>query len=149
MVFVPPDLLDNSPLPRRISARILRGKRSHIMRPWLTILFVAVPLSIIASLVVASRDRSIMNVGAVLWSDPWFHATLLDAYAGFITFYVWVAYKERPIAAKILWFALIMGLGNIATAAYVLLQLARMKPGDSWESLLLRRNATAGASPVG
>jgi hypothetical protein len=38
-----------------------------------------------------------------------------------------------------------MGQGNIATAAYVMLQLARMKPGDSWESLLLRRAATPGA----
>jgi len=109
------------------------------MRLFLATLFAVIPISIMASLMIASRDRSIMNVGAVLWSDPWFHATLLDAYAGFITFYVWVAYKERRLLPRIVWFILIMGLGNIATAAYVLLQLAKMKPGDSWESLLLRR----------
>ena len=119
------------------------------MRLFLAILFVVIPISIVASLVVASRDRSIMNVGAVLWSDPWFHATLLDAYAGFITFYVWVVYKERHLLPRIVWFILIMGLGNIATAAYVLLQLARMQPGDSWESLLLRRTATPGVGSSG
>ena len=52
-------------------------------------------------------------------------------------------------AAQVVWFILIMGLGNIATAAYVLLQLARMKPGDSWESLLLRRTATSGVGSSG
>jgi len=114
------------------------------MRLFLAILFAAIPISIMASLVIASRDRSIMNVGAVLWSDPWFHATLLDAYAGFITFYVWVVYKEPRLLSRIVWFILIMGLGNIATATYVLLQLARMRPGDSWESLLLRRAAASG-----
>lgn len=114
------------------------------MRLFLTTLFTVMPVSIAASLMIASRDRSIVNVGAVLWSDPWFHATLLDAYAGFITFYVWVAYKEPRLLLRIVWFILIMGLGNIATAAYVLLQLARMQPGDSWESLLLRRAVASG-----
>ena len=112
------------------------------MRKLLAVLFVVMPILIIASLVIASRDRSILNVGTVLRSDPWFHATLLDAYAGFITFYVWVAYKEAGLAARVVWFILIMGLGNIATAAYVLLQLARMNRGDSWESFLLRRGTT-------
>jgi hypothetical protein len=68
----------------------------------------------------------------------------LDAYAGFITFYVWVVYREPRLLPRIVWFILIMGLGNIATAAYVLLQLARMRPGDTWESLLLRRVGASG-----
>jgi hypothetical protein len=119
------------------------------MRMFLIVLFMVVPISIIASLIIASRDRSILNVGAALWSDPWFQATLLDAYAGFIMFYVWVAYKEPGLVARVVWFVLIMGLGNIATASYVLLQLVRMKPGDSWGSLLLRRSATPGAASSG
>lgn len=58
--------------------------------------------------------------------------------------YAWAAYKESGLAARTIWFILIMGLGNIATAAYVLLQLGRLQPGDSWESLLLRRTARPG-----
>jgi hypothetical protein len=111
------------------------------MRFFLAVLFCIIPISIVLSLVIASRDRGILNVGTVLWSDPWFHATLLDAYAGFITFYVWVAYKETGLVARVVWFVLIMGLGNIATAGYVLIQLAQMKSGDGWETLLLRRSA--------
>jgi hypothetical protein len=52
-------------------------------------------------------------------------ATLLDAYLGFFIFYVWVAYKERAASTRILWFLLIMGLGNMAKAFYVLLQLRK------------------------
>ena len=34
---------------------------------------------------------------------------------------------------------LLLALGNLAMAAYVLLQLARLKPGGGAEELLLRR----------
>lgn len=37
------------------------------MRIFLTILFVVIPTSIIVSLVLASHDRSILNVGTILW----------------------------------------------------------------------------------
>jgi hypothetical protein len=75
------------------------------------------------------------------WSaSPWAVATLFDAYFGFLTFYVWVCFKERRFGAKLLWFVLIMGLGNIAMSGYVLLQLHRLKGEDFLSELLLRRN---------
>lgn len=81
-----------------------------------------------------------------LWSslnsfagNPWAVATLYDAYFGFFTFWCWVAYKESSIAARIIWFLLIMSLGNIAISFYVLIQLFRLKPGEPAEALLLRR----------
>ena len=86
----------------------------------------------------ANLERSLFQAGRGLWPDPWFLATLLDAYFGFIIFYVWVAYKEKTYASRILWFVLIMGLGNMAVALYVLLQLSKLRPGDPWEKLLLR-----------
>ena len=49
---------------------------------------------------VASLDRSIMHAGRGLWPDPWFQATLMDAYFGFFTFFVWVAYKEENWLAR-------------------------------------------------
>ena len=70
--------------------------------------------------------------------NPWAVATLYDAYFGFFTFWCWAAYKERSIAARIIWFLLIMSLGNIAMSLYVLIQLFRLKPGESPEALLLR-----------
>jgi len=62
-----------------------------------------------------------------LMADPWFQATLADAYCGFLTFFAWVAYRERARTARMGWFVAIMLLGNIAMAAYVLLQLLRLK----------------------
>jgi hypothetical protein len=80
-----------------------------------------------------------------MWEDylanRWAVATLFDAYFGFLTFYCWVAYKERSWFSRVLWFVLIMGLGNIAMAVYMLIQLARWKTGEPVAALLLRKTA--------
>ena len=69
-------------------------------------------------------------------ANPWAVATLWDAYFGFLTFYVWVCFKETGWLARLLWFVLIMGLGNIAMSLYVLIQLFRLKPEQPVEALL-------------
>jgi hypothetical protein len=71
--------------------------------------------------------------------NPWFVATIFDAYFGFLWFWLWVAYKEPSWVDKVLWLVLILALGNIAMAGYVLLQLARLPPEADFEDLLLRR----------
>lgn len=109
------------------------------MRTLLAILFTLILAAMLAMTISASMDRGLFDAGAELWPHLWFKATLLDAYLGFIIFYLWVAYKERRAALRILWFILIMGLGNMATAAYVLLQLYRLKPDESVKALLTRR----------
>lgn len=55
--------------------------------------------------------------------EPWVIATLFDAYWAFITFYVWVAWKEQSLPARVLWFVSIVLLGNLAMSAYMLVQL--------------------------
>jgi hypothetical protein len=70
----------------------------------------------------------------------WTIATLIDAYYGFITFYVWVLWKEPRALPRVFWFAAIMLLGNIAMSAYVLRQLARLGPTDPMSTLLSARN---------
>lgn len=72
-------------------------------------------------------------------NDPWLIATLFDAYFGFLWFWAWVAYKETSNAARLAWLVLILGLGNIAMAIYMLIQLWRLPPGAGPEALLLRR----------
>ena len=74
-------------------------------------------------------------------ANPWAMATLYDAYFGFLTFYVWVLYKERTAWARVLWLVLIMGLGNIAMSLYVLTQLFRLKPHEPAEAILWRQTA--------
>jgi len=74
-------------------------------------------------------------------ANPWAIATLYDAYFGFVTFYAWVFYKERRVSLRVLWFVLIMGLGNIAMSFYVLIQLFRLKPEEPAMAILRRRPA--------
>lgn len=120
-----------------------------MLRNGLMILFAGILLSMLAVTTYASLDRSILKAGSQLTSDPWFHATLADAYFGFITFYVWVAYQQKNTIARILWFVAIMLLGNIAMAFYVLLQLYRADPSASLAQILLStedRTASAAAA---
>ena len=81
---------------------------------------------------------SVLEGGQGLWPDPWFIATLMDAYFGFLTFFLWVAYKETSWIARGSWFIAIMLLGNFAMCGYLLWQLSTIKD-FSWEALLLRR----------
>lgn len=73
--------------------------------------------------------------------NPWAWATLYDAYFGFLAFFCWVAWRERSLAIKIVWFILIMALGNIAMSFYVLLRLFALRPQDSVSALFQRKAA--------
>jgi len=70
----------------------------------------------------------------------WTIATMFDAYFGFLTFYVWVFYKERRWLPRVAWFVAIMVLGNMAMASYVLLQLARLRKDEPASAILAARN---------
>ncbi len=110
---------------------------------WVLITFCCVVLACMGWITtVASLDRSVLEGGRGLWPDPWFIATLMDAYFGFLTFYLWVAYKETSWLARGGWFVAIMLLGNFAMSGYLLWQLSKIKD-FSWEALLLRRQVTA------
>ena len=97
---------------------------------WMTVLTIRTGLSV-----------SLWEAWPSYAANPWAVATLWDAYSGFVTFYAWACYKERRLWARILWFLLIMGLGNIATSLYVLIQLFRLRPDERPESILHRQPA--------
>ncbi|MGH8505752.1 MAG: DUF1475 family protein [Stenotrophobium sp.] len=71
--------------------------------------------------------------------NPWFIATLFDAFFGFLWFWLWLAYKETSWAARIVWLLLILLGGNMTMAVYVLIQLWRLPAGATVQDLLLRR----------
>jgi len=73
--------------------------------------------------------------------NPWAWATLYDAYFGFITFFCWVAWRERSSGVKIVWFILILTLGNIAMSLYVLIQLFRLGTEEPVGSLFRQKAA--------
>lgn len=111
------------------------------MRIFLKILFAAILLVMLAVNLRASLAMNILDSFPLFSANPWAVATLYDAYCGFLTFYIWVAYKERQTWARVVWFLLIMGLGNIAMSIYALKELFKLKPGEPVWSVLQRRPA--------
>jgi hypothetical protein len=108
------------------------------MRTLLRILFGGILAAMLAVTGWASSRKPLWNAWGDV-SDPWSLATLADAYAGFLTFFVWVAYKETRLAMKALWFLLILAFGNIAMSVYVLRELARLSDRPLAD-LLVRKN---------
>lgn len=105
----------------------------------LQILFAAILVAMIATTTWATMQSGVFTGGSAVLQSRWGIATLLDAYCGFLTFFVWVAWRERSAGARILWFVLIMTLGNIAMASYMLIQLFRLPEGSSMRDLLVPR----------
>ncbi len=108
------------------------------MKTALKILFGAIFVWMIVMTVRTSLQISLWSAWGSFANNPWAVATLWDAYFGFTTFWVWVAYKEKTMWSRILWLILIYALGNIAMSGYMLIQLFRLKPDESVEALLRR-----------
>ncbi len=107
-------------------------------RTLLRCLFGFMLVSLLCYTVWASSQQAVwdwqgITVGADRW---WTLATLIDAYYGFLTFYVWVWFKEPGAIARAGWFIAIMSLGTMAMSAYVLLQLAKLRPDEPVSAIL-------------
>ncbi len=109
------------------------------MKRGLTVVFVVVFLTIACATGWASGQMAFWKTPQSVVTNLWFIATLVDTYLAFFTFWLWVAYKETSNVARLVWLILIFALGNMAMAAYVLIQLARLPADASIEALLLRR----------
>lgn len=76
-------------------------------------------------------------------NNPWLIATLFDAYFAFLWFWTWVAYREPTWVRRGVWLMLILLIGNMAIAAYILIALAQLPKGANVEMLLRRRSPAA------
>ena len=111
------------------------------MRTALKLLFGFIFAFMVVMTVRTSLQVSLWSAIPSFAASPWSMATLYDAYFGFITFYCWLAWRERSLALKIIWFALIMTLGNIAMSAYVLIQLFTLKKEQGVSALFQQKAA--------
>ncbi|MEM1178802.1 MAG: DUF1475 family protein [Acidobacteriota bacterium] len=105
------------------------------MRKLLTLFFLTVLAGMTWITVTASLDRSILDVGGELWADPWFKATLLDAYFAFLVAWLVIAARERSWIVRGSWLVAILLLGNFAIAAYFLIALWRLPADADWRHI--------------
>lgn len=113
--------------------------KKNIMIILLRFAFTVVLVSMLSVTTWASLKVALWETPRAVATHPWFIATMFDTYFGFLTFYLWVAYKETSILARALWLVAILVLGNIAMATYMLIQLFRLPTNARLEDLLLRR----------
>jgi hypothetical protein len=117
---------------------LLRG--AHL-KLFLKVLFGFIFVFMVAMTIRTSLQQSLWDARPAFLASPWSMATLYDAYFGFLTFFCWLAWRERSTAVKVGWFILIMGLGNIAMSLYLLVQLFRLKPEESVSGLFQQKTA--------
>ncbi len=91
----------------------------------LRVLFAAILAVMLWGTVRASLAQALFDIPPEVYGNPWFQVTLLDAYFAFLTFFVWVAWKEQSTGARVLWFLAVLFWGNFAMATYMLVQLFR------------------------
>jgi hypothetical protein len=96
----------------------------------LRLLFAAILLAMLGIIGWASSQCALFDIPREVATHPWFIATLFDAYFAFIAFWVWLAWKEGTVAARVLWLFTILLWGNPAIALYMLLEIARVKRAD-------------------
>ena len=111
------------------------------MKLFFKLLFGFIFVFMVVITVRTSLQVSLWSALPSLAASPWAVATLYDAYFGFLTFFCWLAWRERSVGLKILWFVLIMAGGNIAMSLYVLLQLFGLKPEESVSALFQQKAA--------
>ena len=116
----------------------------------LRILFTIVLGSMLWVTTWAGLQVSLFAIPRSVGGHPWFIATLFDTYWAFVTFYLWLAYKETAWLSRVLWFVCVMLLGNIAMAIYCLIQLWRVRVDATVEQVLLRSDRpVSGLIPLG
>lgn len=111
------------------------------MKKNIILFFSLVLLAMLAVTTWASTHENVIAATKRLIEEPWMVATLFDAYFGFLTFFLWVAFKETSVFKKLLWFVAIMLLGNIAMAVYALLEVRRLKDNFTAERFLIEKKA--------
>ena len=105
------------------------------MKTLLRFLYVGIFAGMAWITITASLDRGLFEAGGVLWPDPWFKATLFDAYFAFIAVWLVMAARERTWTARIAWLVAVLCLGSFAIASYFLWALHRLPKDADWRQI--------------
>lgn len=98
-------------------------------------------ISMIGVTTAASLESNVVDGFRYLFQDQWGVATLMDAYFGFLFFYLWVFYRERSAVLRLVWLVAILSFGTIAMSIYLLLAFRSLPNGSKIEDLFKRKTA--------
>jgi hypothetical protein len=106
----------------------------------LKVIFSIIFIWVCYTVITTSLQSNLFEQWDYLGSIPWMRATLWDFYANVSVIYLWVCYKEKGILPKIIWLILLVVFGSIASTAFVLIQLFRLKPNEGLKEFFTSRN---------
>ncbi len=112
----------------------------------LRLFFIIVLLSMIAVTWWAGNHTALWEIPGEVGGHPWFIACLFDAYWGFLTFYLWLFYREASAMPRTAWLIAILLFGNIAMATYMLILLFKLPRSANAREILLRPGESASAA---
>lgn len=110
------------------------------MITFLKILFSVLLLLMCYEVISTSLQSNLFTEWNFLGSIPWMRATLCDFYTNVLFIFIWVVYKERSVWKSIMWLILLCCLGSIATCIYILIQLFRLREGESLKEFFSKQN---------
>jgi len=70
--------------------------------------------------------------GTELLANPWGVVSLVDLYAGFVLFSMWIAFREKSVWSAVIWILMMMVLGFFTGSLYVLVMLYRSQGDWLW-----------------
>lgn len=110
----------------------------------LRVLFAVILVSMLWVTTWAGLQCPLFGVPRSVATHPWFIATMFDAYWGFVTFYVWVCYRQVSWTARLAWILAILALGNIAMSSYCLAALSEAPGNGKLSDVLIARKQGPG-----
>ncbi|GAB5561592.1 MAG: hypothetical protein SynsKO_32390 [Synoicihabitans sp.] len=116
---------------------------------FLRLLFIGIFVAMSSLIVWASIEQPIFGIPREVFTNPWFITTLFDAYFAFITFYVFVAWKEQTNSARALWLIVVLLWGNFAMAIYMIIELFRIDHINQLKDVFTQQREGKIALPLG
>lgn len=107
---------------------------------FLKVLFSLLLVWMCYTVISTSINSNLFSQWDFLGSIPWMRATLWDFYTNVTVIFVWLCYKENQLYLKLIWLVLLATLGSIASCAYILIQLFKLKPGEGLKELFGKQN---------
>lgn len=98
-------------------------------------------LAMTAALIYGFTVGNFSTDGAKILNNPWGIVSLVDLYAGFILFSLWIAYREKSVITTVVWVVLIMTLGFWTGSLYILINTIKAK--GNTQQLLLGKHYSA------
>ena len=106
----------------------------------LKVLFSLLLIWMCYTVISTSLESNLFKQWDFLGSIPWMRATLWDFYANVTVIFIWVCYKVNNVGLRLLWLILLVALGSIASCAFVLIQLFKLKRGEGLKEFFGKPN---------